>query len=227
MDYEDIGSFDGLVVRLEDEYWRALEGALKDFIQVLVRPSAEGDEAGRESMSHYLTKAFMVNYLVSRLTEEFKGKGAKEDEARRKALECISTEYQSGGANVRFDVYVNGGCGSMSGLVVEVETLYGTGTALHKVLDTIESRVKAGANRLWVVVPSPQAVIYMPQLLRLERYVRKLERFKDKEIRFYTLDVKGGAPVRLVDVARRLLDEWRKLKGKPAGGAEEGVTPAQ
>jgi len=105
MDYEDIGSFDGLVVRLEDEYWRALEGTLKDFnVQVLVRPSAEGDEAGRESMSHYLTKAFMVNYLVSRLTEEFKGKGAKEDEARRKALECVKTEHQPGGANVRFDV---------------------------------------------------------------------------------------------------------------------------
>jgi len=226
MDYEDIGSFDGLVVRLEDEYWRALEGALKDFnVQVLVRPSAEGDEAGRESMSHYLTKAFMVNYLVSRLTEEFKGEGAKEDEARRRALDCVRTEHQPGGANVRFDVYVNGGCGSLSNLVVEVETLYGTGTALHKVLDTIESRVKAGVNRLWVVVPSPQAVIYMPQLLRLERYAREL--FKGKEIEFYTLDVKGGAPVRLVEVARKLLDEWRKSKGKPAGGAEEGVTPAQ
>ncbi|MFP3320188.1 MAG: hypothetical protein RXO24_06470 [Acidilobus sp.] len=226
MDYEDIGSFDGLVVRLEDEYWRALEGALKDFnVQVLVRPSAEGDEAGRESMSHYLTKAFIVNYLVSRLTEEFKGKGAKEDEARRNALGCVGTEHQPGGANVRFDVYVNGGCGSMSGLVVEVETLYGTGTALHKVLDTIESRVKAGVNRLWVVVPSPQAVIYLPQLLRLERYAREL--FKGKEIEFYTLDVKDGAPVRLVEVARKLLDEWRKSKGEPAGGAEEGVTPPQ
>ncbi|MFP3287588.1 MAG: hypothetical protein RXP86_10045, partial [Acidilobus sp.] len=232
MDYEDIGSFDGLVVRLEDEYWRALEGALKDFdIQVLVRPSAEGDEAGRESMSHYLTKAFMVNYLVRRLTEEFKGKGAKEDEARRRALDCVRTEHQPGGANVRFDVYVkdnkdaNSDCGSMSDLVVEVETLYGTGTALHKVLDTIESRVNAGVNRLWVVVPNPQAVIYLPQLLRLERYAREL--FKGKEIRFYTLDVKGGAPVRLVEVARKLLDEWRRLKGEPAGGAEEGVTPAQ
>jgi len=230
MDYK--GNFDRFVVELEDEYWRALEGALKDFnIQVLVRPSAEGDEAGRESMSHYLTKAFMVNYLVSRLTEEFKGKGAKEDEARRNALGCVRTEHQPGGANVRYDVYVkdkdaSSDCGSMSNLVVEVETLYGTGTALHKVLDTIDSRVKAGASRLWVVVPNPQAVIYLPQLLRLERYVRKLERFKGKEIEFYTLDVKGGAPVRLVEVARKLLDEWRKLKGEPAGGAEEGVTPA-
>jgi len=233
MDYKDIGSFDGLVVRLEDEYWKALEGALKDFdIQVLVRPSAEGDEAGRESMSHYLTKAFMVNYLVSRLTEEFKGKGAREDEARRRALDCVRTEHQPGGANVRYDIYVkdkdaNSDCGSLSKLVVEVETLYGTDTALHKVLDTIESRVNAGAGRLWVVVPNPQAVIYLPQLLRLERYVRKLELFKGKDIEFYTLDVKGGAPVRLVEVARRLLDEWRKLKGKLAGGAEEGVTPAQ
>ena len=230
MDYEDIGSFDGLVVRLEDEYWKALEGALKDFnIQVLVRPSAEGDEAGRESMSHYLTKAFIVNYLVSRLTEEFKGKGAKEDEARRRALECVRTEHQPGGANVRYDIYVkdkdaNNDCGFMSKLVVEVETLYGTGTALHKVLDTIESRVNAGADRLWVVVPNPQAVIYLSQLLRLERYAR--ERFKGKEIEFYTLDVKGGAPVRLVEVARKLLDEWKRLKGKPTGGAEEGVTPA-
>jgi hypothetical protein len=231
MDYK--GNFDRFVVELEDEYWKALEGALKDFnIQVLVRPSAEGDEAGRESMSHYLIKAFMVNYLVRRLTEEFKGKGAKEDEARRRALGCVSTENQPSGANVRFDVYVkdkdaNSDCGSMSNLVVEVETLYGTGTALHKVLDTIESRVNAGADRLWVVVPNPQAVIYLPQLLRLERYVRKLKRFEGKEIEFYTLDVKGGAPVRLVEVARRLLDEWRKLKGEPAGGAEEGVTPAQ
>jgi len=229
MDYK--GNFDRFVVELEDEYWKALEGALKDFnVQVLVRPSAEGDEAGRESMSHYLTKAFMVNYLVSRLTEEFKGKGTKEDEARRRALGCVSTEHQPGGANVRYDVYVkdkdaNSDCGSMSKLVVEVETLYGTGTALHKVLDTIESRVNAGADRLWVVVPNPQAVIYLPQLLRLERYAREL--FKGKEIEFYTLDVKGGAPVRLVEVARRLLDEWRKLKGEPAGGAEEGVTPPQ
>ena len=124
------------------------------------------------------------------------------------------------------DTNTNSDCGSMSRLVVEVETLYGTGTALHKVLDTIESRVNAGADRLWVVVPNPQAVIYLPQLLRLERYVRKLELFKGREIEFYTLDVKGGAPVRLVEVARRLLDEWRRLKGKPAGGAEEGVTPA-
>ena len=198
-------------------------------MQVLVRPSTEGDEAGRESMSHYLTKAFMVNYLVRRLTEEFKEKGAKEDEAKRRALDCVRTEHRPGGANVRYDVYVkdkdaNSDCGSMSDLVVEVETLYGTGTALHKVLDTIESRVKAGVNRLWVVVPSPQAVIYLPQLLRLERYAREL--FKGREIEFYTLDVNGGAPVRLVEVARKLLDEWRKLKGKPAGGAEEGVTPA-
>jgi hypothetical protein len=201
-------AFDRFVVWLEDGYWRSLEGSVRDFdIQVLVRPSVEGDEGGLESMSHYLTKAFIVNYLIRELTEEFKGEGVTEDEARSRALECVETEYQHG--NVRFDVYVKPGCGSrFGGLVVEVETLYGTGTVLHKVLNTIESRV--GVDRLWVVIPNPQAIIYLPQLLRLEMHVRR--KYKG-DIEFHTLDITSGAPVRLVDVARRLLSRWRELGG--------------
>ena len=202
-------AFDRFVVWLEDGYWRSLEGSVSDFdVQVLVRPSVEGDEGGLESMSHYLTKAFIVNYLIRELTEEFKGEGVTEDEARSRALECVETEYQHG--NVRFDVYVKPGCGSrFGGLVVEVETLYGTGTVLHKVLNTIESRV--GVDRLWVVIPNPQAIIYLPQLLRLEMHVRR--KYKG-DIEFYTLDVTSGAPIRLVDVARRLLSRWRELRGE-------------
>ncbi|WP_156519719.1 hypothetical protein, partial [Caldivirga sp. MU80] len=163
-DYSGFGGFDEFVVWLEDGYWRALEGALRDFdIRLKVKPSAEGDEHSLESMSHYLTKATMVNYLIRELTEEFRSKGIEEGDARFKALDCVETEYQLG--NVRFDVYVKPNCGSrLDGLVVEVETLYGTGTVVHKVLDTVESRVKAGVNRLWVVVPNPQATILLPQL---------------------------------------------------------------
>jgi len=203
-------AFDRFVVWLEDGYWRSLEGSVRDFdVQVLVRPSVEGDEGGRESMSHYLTKAFIVNYLIRELTEEFKGKGVAEDEARSRALECVETEYQFN--NVRFDVYVKPGCGSrFGGLVVEVETLYGTGTVLHKVLNTIESRAGVGVGRLWVVIPNPQATIYLPQLLRLEMRVRR--KYKG-DIEFHTLDITSGAPVRLVDVARRLLSKWRELRG--------------
>jgi hypothetical protein len=203
-------AFDRFVVWLEDGYWRSLEGSVRDFdVQVLVRPSVEGDEGGRESMSHYLTKAFIVNYLIRELTEEFKGEGVAEDVARSRALECVETEYQHG--NVRFDVYVKPDCGSrLGGLVVEVETLYGTGTALHKVLNTIEGRISSGVGRLWVVIPNPQAIIYLPQLLRLEMHVRR--KYKGG-IEFYTLDITSGAPIRLVDVARRLLSRWRGLRG--------------
>jgi len=203
-------AFDRFVVWLEDGYWRSLEGSVRDFdVQVLVRPSVEGDEGGLESMSHYLTKAFIVNYLIRELTEEFKGEGVAEDVVRSRALECVETEYQHG--NVRFDVYVKPDCGSrFGGLVVEVETLYGTGTALHKVLNTIEGRIGAGVGRLWVVIPNPQAIIYLPQLLRLEIHVRR--KYKG-DIEFRTLDVTSGAPVRLVDVARRLLSRWRELRG--------------
>jgi len=204
-------AFDRFVVWLEDGYWRSLEGSVSDFdVQVLVRPSVEGDEGGRESMSHYLTKAFIVNYLIRELTEEFRSKGVAEDEARSRALECIETEYQF--SNVRFDVYVKPDCGSrLGGLVVEVETLYGTGTVLHKVLNTIESRIGAGVGRLWVVIPNPQAIIYLPQLLKLEMHVRR--KYKG-DVEFYTLDMTSGAPVRLVDVARRLLSRWRELRGE-------------
>jgi len=203
-------AFDRFVVWLEDGYWRSLEGSVRDFdVQVLVRPSVEGDEGGLESMSHYLTKAFIVNYLIRELTEEFKGEGVAKDEARSRALGCIETEYRFG--DVRFDVYVKPGCGSRFGdLVIEVETLYGTGTVLHKVLNTIEGRVGVGIGRLWVVIPNPQAIIYLPQLLRLERYVR---RRYNRDIEFHTLDITSGAPVRLVDVARRLLSRWRELGG--------------
>jgi hypothetical protein len=95
-------------------------------------------------------------------------------------------------------------------LVVEVETLYGTGTVLHKVLNTIESRIGASVGRLWVVIPNPQAIIYLPQLLRLEMHVRR--KYKG-DIEFHTLDITSGAPVRLVDVVRRLLSRWRELRG--------------
>jgi len=203
-------AFDRFVVWLEDGYWRSLEGSVRDFdVQVLVRPSVEGDEGGRESMSHYLTKAFIVNYLIRELTEEFRDKGVAKDEARSRALGCIETEYRFG--DVRFDVYVKPGCGSrFGGLVIEVETLYGIGTVLHKVLNTIEGRISSGVGRLWVVIPNPQAIIYLPQLLRLEMHVRR--KYKG-DIEFYTLDITSGAPVRLVDVARRLLSRWRELRG--------------
>jgi hypothetical protein len=74
---------------------------------------------------------------------------------------------------VRFYVYAKPNCGRLSRLMVEVEILYGTSIVVHKVLDTVESRIKAGINRLWVVVPNPQATIFLPQLLKLEKRAKE------------------------------------------------------
>ena len=63
-----------------------------------------------------------------------------------------------------------------------------------------------------VPVPNPQATILLPQLLKLERYV------KDRHVEgveFHTLDITETEPkpVRLIEAAKTLAGEWRRLKG--------------
>ncbi len=123
---------DVVTVYLEDEFWRRLGGEVaRDFnVLVKVRPSSSPDEGGRESMTHYLTKAFVVRHLIDELKREFMESGLGEDDAFKKALDCVETEYQYPleKENIRLDIYVKQNCGSrLSELAVEVETLYGTG----------------------------------------------------------------------------------------------------
>jgi hypothetical protein len=77
--------------------------------------------------------------------------------------------------------------------VVEVETFYGTDTVVHKLVETME---RAEGRRMWIVVPNPQAVIYLPLLLKTWRELRK-----EHDVEFYTLDVTSRGLVRLTDVA--------------------------
>jgi len=49
---------------------------------------------------------------------------------------------------------------------------------------------------MWIVVPNPQAVIYLPLLLRTRRELRRRH-----YVEFYTLDVTSRGLVRLIDVA--------------------------
>jgi len=119
LDYERLGfrGFDELVVWLEDEYWRRL-GEVSFEVLYRTRPSA----GERESELHYLTKAFVVRHLADRV-----------------GLHCIETEKGVGAAV--FDVVVT--CGGLQELVVEVETLYGTGTVVRKLVDV----ERAGGGR--------------------------------------------------------------------------------
>ncbi|NAZ33297.1 MAG: hypothetical protein GU356_03245 [Pyrobaculum sp.] len=188
-DYGSLGfrDFDEFVVWLEDEYWRRLREV---GFEVLYRTRPSAGE--RESELHYLAKAFAVRHLAERV-----------------GLNCVETERGEGAAV--FDVAVT--CGGLQGLVVEVETLYGTGTVVHKLVETVE---RAGGRKMWIVVPNPQAVIYLPLLLRTRRELRK-----HHDVEFYTLDVAGRRLVRLTDVASMLVKKWKEA----AEGAEEANTP--
>ena len=185
LDYGRLGFryFDEFVVWLEDEYWRRL-GEVSFEVLYRTRPSA----GERESELHYLVKAFVVRHLAERV-----------------GLDCVETEKGEGAAV--FDVAVT--CGGLQGLVVEVETLYGTGTVVHKLVETVE---RVGVRKMWIVVPNPQAVIYLPLLLRIRRELRKR-----RDVEFYTLDVTSRGLVRLTDVATMLVKKWKET----TEGAEE------
>ncbi len=184
LDYKRLGfhDFDEFVVWLEDEYWRRL-GEVSFEVLYRTKPSA----GERESELHYLTKAFVVRHLAERV-----------------GLNCVETERGDGAAV--FDVVVT--CGGLQGLVVEVETLYGTGTVVHKLVETVQKLKdvkRAGVQRMWIVVPNPQAVIYLPLLLRTRRELRR-----EHDVEFYTLDVTSRGLVRLADVASMLVKKWKE-----------------
>ena len=193
LDYKLLGfrDFDEFVVWLEDEYWRRL-GEVGFEVLYKTRPSA----GERESELHYQAKAFVVRHLAERVDPD-----------------CVETE--KGEDTAVFDVVVT--CGNLQGLVVEVETLYGTGTVVHKLVETVERAggetvKRAGGRKMWIVVPNPQAVIYLPLLLRTRRELRK-----EHNVEFYTLDVTSRGLVRLTDVASMLAKKWKET----TEGAEE------
>jgi len=197
LDYKRLGfrDFDEFVVWLEDQYWRRL-GEVSFEVLYKTKPSA----GERESELHYLTKAFVVRHLAERV-----------------GLHCVKTE--KGEDTAVFDVVVT--CGGLQELVVEVETLYGTGTVVHKLVETVERACmrklvetveRAGVRKMWIVVPNPQAVIYLPLLLKTRRELRR-----KYDVEFYTLDVTNRGLVRLTDVASMLVKKWKET----AEGAEE------
>jgi hypothetical protein len=65
----------------------------------------------------------------------------------------------------------------VEGLDFEVETLYGTGTVIHKVWTMILRRGELLGNVLsnvWVVVSNPSALTHIYHLLSLEEELRPL-----------------------------------------------------
>jgi len=64
---------------------------------------------------------------------------------------------------------------------------------------------RVDVRKMLIVVPNPQAVIYLPLLLRTRRELRR--RY---DVEFYTLDVTSRGLVRLTDVASPLVKKWKR-----------------
>jgi len=66
---------------------------------------------------------------------------------------------------------------------------------------------------MWIVVLNPQAVIYLPLLLRARRELRR-----QYDVESYMLDVTSRGLVRLTDVASKPVRRWKEI----TEGAKEG-----
>jgi hypothetical protein len=225
-------------VGLEEEFLEQLSKAVRppEATRLTLRawPSLEGEgefavDESLESRVHYLVKAFVFARLVGHISRYLKERGLGEEEALRRALECVKTEGDAKAllANeagrrqeelgVVPDIYVSSRCsealGLRGGLDVEVETLYGTGTVIHKVWTTILRRRELLGNVLsnvWVVVPNPSALTHIYHLLSLEEELGPL----GDAVTLWTLNL-DDSDLGLM----RLDDVYRELR-KVIGGAQ-------
>ena len=176
-----------------------------------------------------MVKAFVFARLVGHIGRYLKGRGLGEEEALNRALGCVKTEGDAKALlaseagrrqeelNVVPDIYVSSRCsealGLRGGLDVEVETLYGTGTVIHKVWTAILRRKELlgeALSNVWVVVPNPSALTHIYHMLSLEDELRPL----GDAVTLWTLNLDDN------DLGLMRLDEvYRELR-KVIGGAQ-------
>jgi len=231
-------SISDYAVGLEEEFLEELSRAVRppEATRLALRawPSLEGEgefavDESLESRVHYLVKAFVLARLVGHISRYLKGRGLGEEEALNRALDCVRTEGDAKALlaseagrrqeelNVVPDIYVSSRCsealGLRGGLDVEVETLYGTGTVIHKVWTTILRRRELLGNVLsnvWVVVPNPSALTHIYHLLSLEEELRPL----GDAVTLWTLNLDDS------DLGLMRLDDVYRGLRKVIGGAQ-------
>jgi len=158
---------------------------------LLVRPSPEPEEElprPGESVEHYALKALVVRYLI---------------EEEKVPVDRIKTEYEIR-KNLIVDVYVEDHP-TLGRMIIEVETLYGTGLPLTKLVHTIETRYGL-ADKLWIVIPNPQAMLFLNQILALREYCVKRKIL----VEFYVIDVEEKKLVPITKL-KDMIEEIRKM----------------
>ena len=134
-------------------------------------------EAGEnESNIHYLMKVFVYKYLI---------------EKKNYLNESIETEKKFNGAIP--DLKVNG-------IVIEIETLFGTGIPINKIIRTIKKYSKENVE-VWLVIKNIDVFFYYPHLMQLT------ENAKDQyniNVKIFTLDLENNDLVNIKDVKNRI-----------------------
>lgn len=103
-----------------------------------------------ESNYHYWMKVFAVKYLIENM------KIPKENIVTEERL------WQNGPIP---DIKANN-------VIIEIETLYGTGRPLNKIAETIK-KYRGGGFEVWIVVKNIDVLFYYPEMIRLLENVNK------------------------------------------------------
>ena len=181
-------SLDKCFLECENMFWEKLETLVKTPKYSWVKESVEEEEGieGYESTLHYLTKIFIVKYLV---------------EKEKLTPEDIETEVPKG--KVVPDIFV-----LSKNLAIEVETLYGTGiTPWRKLRRTLEKYEGLG-YKLWIVIPNLQMSLYLKGILELIKELKE----KNKPVEFYTLNLENGELIEINKYVKLLSRNLKEAK---------------
>lgn len=187
----DIGEY---ALKLESEFYKNLSrifGLVRKNVSALYwpRPGIERDQ--QESWLHWALKHLAYAHLI--LNE-----GIQEN--------YIKSEVEKVGGKIA-DVVCND---PNKPIVIEIETMYGTGDPIAKINETIRSYYNEFNGELWLLIPNLHALLYTKSLLKLRKEYRK----HGLNLEIYVADVTGvgykkifGKPrkpglIRLIDVLK-------------------------
>ena len=174
----------------------SIERKYKDFIdrnlrfnKYLYKVKRHEAEPEKESEDHLALKALTIRYLAEKLNIP---------------LEDIEVEHQlkSGIA----DIYVD-----KRGIVVEMETLYETGSVpILKIRDTVLKYKDPSVKEIWVVIRNLPAFIHFKNLLKLLKFLRK--EMCVKKIKFYVADIEHNTLANMEEIINNTIANLLKEK---------------
>ena len=141
-----------------------------------ITPSVLVEDGENESNIHYWMKVFVYKYLIDK---------------KNYSKESIETEKQFN--DVIPDIKVND-------IVIEIETLFGTGRPVNKITQTIKKYSDKNVE-VWIVIKNVDVFFYYPELMRLKKNVK--DQF-NINLEIFTLDVENRDLVSIADVKNRI-----------------------